>query len=262
MNNYRDIINHEFTHRKSINPHYSLRAFSRDLGINSGQLSLILNHRAGLSSKKAIEVAKKLGLDKADASYFKSLVEVEHGRSERIKKEALTAVENFKKNADLTLLSELEFSVISDWIHFAILSTMEHDQFDGTIDYLKKELDCDYEVIDLAVTRLLKLELIDFKRGKLVVSGNSFRTTSNIPSLALKKFHKQHLQKAIQSIDHVDVTQRSITNMTMAIDLERLDEAKEMIDEFRRRFCKVMENSHKNSTYSLNIQFIPLKGQL
>lgn len=256
---YRDIIKHEFEFRKKTNRAYSLRAYARDLQINPGQLSEILKSRAGLSSEKALSVAKDLGLSEKEALFFQALVNFEHGRSEQIKEKAKSYIETHTYSEGFEQLTLEGFKLISDWTHYGVLSTMEHDAYDGTIDYLEEALGVGYVQIEGCIKNLLKLELIDFDRGKLVLTQKNLKTTNDIASLALKKFHKQHLVKAIKSIDSVDVSLRDVTSMTMAIDKDRLPEAKQMIAKFRREFCRIMEDGKKNETYNLNIQLVPLR---
>ncbi|MCO4755645.1 MAG: TIGR02147 family protein, partial [Bacteriovoracaceae bacterium] len=78
----------------------------------------------------------------------------------------------------------------------------------------------------------------------------------------LKRFHKQHIGKSLNAIDNVPVELRDITTMTMAIDIEKLPDAKELIKKFRRDLCNFLENDKKNNVYNLNIQLIPLADKV
>lgn len=50
---YRNLLKEKLSKRLSLNPKYSLRAFARDLSISSGQLSLVLNGKKGISPERA-----------------------------------------------------------------------------------------------------------------------------------------------------------------------------------------------------------------
>ncbi len=255
---YRTIIQEELDFKMKSNPNYSLRAFARDLSINPSQLSDVLRGKIGISSKKALDIASKIGLNQRESLLFKAMVELEHGRTEKIIEDARkfiatnTFSENFK---GLTLDG---FKIISDWHYFAILSTMELDNFDGTTGFIAHKLNLPIALVDESIKRLLKMDLIDLKDGKFYATGVMLTTTHDIQSSALKKFHKGHMAKAVSALDEIAVEFRDITSMTMVIDIDKIKEAKEMIKNFRRQFCQVMESGKKNQVYNLNIQFIPL----
>ena len=52
------------------NPHYSLRAFSRDLNLHCATLSQILNGKRGLPLKRATDVVIKLDLSPQEKTLF------------------------------------------------------------------------------------------------------------------------------------------------------------------------------------------------
>lgn len=255
---YRTIIKEELDFRIRTNPNYSLRAFARDIQINPSQLSDLIRGKIGISSKKALIVAERLGLNQKEALLFKSLVEVEHGRTPAIIENAKKYIQTNSFGENFKALSLDGFKVISEWHYFAILSTMELDDFDGTADYIAKKLNLPLKEVEGSIIRLVKMDIIDFKDGKFVLTGVMLTTTHDIQSSALKKFHKGHIAKSVAALDEVAVDLRDITSMTMAIDLGKMKEAKEMIKTFRREFCRVMESGKKNQVYNLNIQFIPL----
>lgn len=255
---YRSILSEELAFRAKENPSYSLRAFSRDLSIAPSQLSEILKGKTGLSSNKSLLIASKLGLSEQDCLVFKALVEVEHGRSIKIKDAAKEFLAKNKHSDEFKNLSLDGFKIISEWYYFAILSTMELDDYDGSTNFIAQKLGLNLELIEDCVKRLLKLDIIDLKGGKFIPTGEMFATSDGIASQALKKFHKGHLQKSIEALEKVNLEARSITSMTMAIDPNKLPEAKKLIKKFRRDLCEFLERDEKKEVYNLNIQLIPL----
>ena len=49
-----------------------------------------------------------------------------------------------------------------------------------------------------------------------------------------------------------------MTSMTMAIDVDRLPEAREVITKFRRELCALLENGEQTRVYNLGIQLYPV----
>ena len=58
---YINKIKEDLSHKQRLNPHYSLRAYARDLGIHSSTLSQILKGKRPLPLKNSVEIVKKLG---------------------------------------------------------------------------------------------------------------------------------------------------------------------------------------------------------
>jgi uncharacterized protein (TIGR02147 family) len=259
---YKTILEEELSFRIKENSSYSLRAFARDIGISPSQLSDVLKSKTGLSSKKALSIANNLSFSSKECEMFKALVEVEHGRSSKIIEEAKKIIEAIKYDSDFKGLSFDGFKLISDWEYFAILSTMELDDYDGSVQFISQTLGLELSSVEECIKRLLKLDLIDLQGGKFIATGEMFGTSNDIESSALKRFHKQHLKKSLNAIDNVPVELRDITTMTMAIDINKIQDAKKLITKFRRELSQFLEADSKTDVYNINIQLIPLKEKV
>ncbi len=255
---YRSIIQNEYEARLSFNPNYSLRAFARDIEVSPSQLTDILKSKKGLSTKKALIVANKLGLNEKEALTFKAMVECQHGRSDKIRKLAAKYLEESLYQNNYKSLSEDSFAILANWYHFAILSCMELDHYDGSIGFLVNKLSLSYEEVETAIKRMLREEMIDLNKGKFVVKKEMYTTSHDIESKALKVSHKQTLKQAIDCVDSIPVELRDITSITMAIDIDKLPEAKEKIKNFRRSMSKFLESAKKTDVYNINIQLVPV----
>ena len=66
------------------------------------------------------------------------------------------------------------------------------------------------------------------------------------------------IKQSIDALFAVPVESRDITSMTMAIDKNKIPEAKRKIKQFRRNLCQFLESGEKNEVYNLNVQLIPL----
>lgn len=135
---------------------------------------------------------------------------------------------------------------------------MELDGYNGTTDFIAQKMGHDQAEIEESIELLLKLNMVKIENGMFYPSGEMYTSTHDIPSSGLKKFHKQHMKKAMDAVDEIAVELRDITSMTMAIDMEKIPEAKEMIKTFRRNLCKFMESGKKEQVYNLNIQLVPI----
>jgi uncharacterized protein (TIGR02147 family) len=124
--------------------------------------------------------------------------------------------------------------------------------------WIARELGITLKKCREAIERLVRLGLLEEKSGQLVRTDKSIETPTDIPSEAIKSFHRQNIERALNSIDNADVSERDITSIMMPVDGEKLEEAKKRIRNFRRELAAFLrEGSKGEKGYSLNIQLLP-----
>jgi uncharacterized protein (TIGR02147 family) len=234
LGNVRLKLQSEFEERCKRNHRYSLRAFAKALGMPVTSLQGILNGTRPLTSKSAQKLA--LALD-----WQNDLSDTQ---------------ENYQQ------LTIDNFAVISDWYHYAILELLKVDGFKPEIQWIAKRLAVTPSEVRIAVERMIRL-------GLLEISGKKWRETqasvhlTNINGVstneASRRYQRQTLERSLRALQEVDVNERDHTSMVMAIDPKDLAAAREMIKEFRRKFCKNLEATKKpKEVYQIQISFFPL----
>src|SRR5437868_10916749 len=79
-NDFRTFLEQELTRRSSANPNYSLRAFARDLGVDSSFLSKLLNGKRSMTARTIYTLAPRLALSEEQIQGF---VQKANGRRRR-----------------------------------------------------------------------------------------------------------------------------------------------------------------------------------
>jgi uncharacterized protein (TIGR02147 family) len=254
---FKQLLAQKYEERCERNSRYSMRAFARDLGLSASGLSQILSGRQGLSRASADKIGKRLGLTAQEISYYCDLVESQHGRGEKSRR--LAEVRLRKYDTSATTLQLDAFKVISDWYHFAILELTTLEGFQSSHSWMAKALGIQVKVLDAAVARLMKLDLLEKVDGRYRQTVTVMATPSGIPSDALKKFHRQLIEKALQALIAQTVDERDITSTVLSIRSADLPRAKTLLKELRRTFVAKMEDvPEKNRLYCLSIQFFNL----
>lgn len=77
MGDYRAVLKAELSRRKVKNPRYSLRAFARDLDLDSSGIHRVLLGKTGLSLKAASQIAGRLQMPSLNAKQFMDSVAME-----------------------------------------------------------------------------------------------------------------------------------------------------------------------------------------
>ncbi len=235
------------------NSRFSLRGFARLLGLSPATLSGVLNQKRTLSMKAAMAIAQKLEWDPKKSEYFYQKVAQELGGYRTVAKQSQDNL--ILKYGEISLD---DFNVISDWYHFAILEMTFISHFKSEPKWIAKKLGITVHEATDAIDRLKRLGLLIASEGKLKKSNKNLATPADHASRAIRKRHKQILDRAKEVLDQVELSERDFTSITMAIDPKKIELAKEKIKKFRRELSAFLEKGNPREVYELSIQLFPL----
>jgi uncharacterized protein (TIGR02147 family) len=241
---YHTLLQDAFQSRREKNPSYSLRAFSRAVGISPTTLSKVFRYERNLSPKNLKRLAEFLELSPFEMA--------------RMSVKGLDKL-RAKKQGAYRNLEDDEFHVISDWYYFGILSLARTSACQADARWIAKRLGISSVEAQGALRRLDRLGLVKKQGRKLIRTSVLLHTTNDVPSSALRKFHRQQLGLASQAVDNVPLDRRMITSTTMAIDPSRIALAKKKMAEFRDALSDFLEAGEKKEVYLLSLQLFPLE---
>jgi len=245
-----DWLRSEYVRRRQKNPAYTMRSFARHLEISSGRMSEILAKKRNLTYAMADKVADRLGYAPPERHAFLELVSTESSS----RKSSRTI-----KHSEYTNLSAEMFSVIADWQHFAILNLIKLKSFRNEPRWIASRLNISVTEVHSALERLQMLGMIEkVPNSGLKRTISTFVTSYEVPSAALRRSHKQDLERAIAALEDVPLPLRNITSITFPADLKKIKKAKVLIKDFERRIAKLMNSSKATAVYNLNVQLIPV----
>jgi len=236
----RLILLEELARSQARNPGYSMRAFAKRVGVSQTAISQILAGKRPVTRKAAEKILQ--GLDK-DPQTMAVVFQPEQANTHPF------------KSLDMD-----SYYLIADWHYYAILSLAETKDFIGTTKWIAGRLGISETVAKESVERLLRLDLLerDPKTKKLWATGEQLEAMSAIANPALKKACRQNLDLAQKALEETEFAERDFTAITLCFDPDKMAEAKQMIKNFRRNFCRVMETKPKKEVYKLSIQLFPL----
>ncbi len=255
---YQKTLREELQRRCEKNPRYSVRAFARALSVDVGALSRVLSGKQIPSMKLAKTLLDALELPAEDEqSFFASLAQTQKARNlQRLN----PAFRRFDTTVGPKELSIDLYRVIADWYHAAILELTFTEELKSDPRVIARKLAISIAEAKLAVERLLELGLLEEKDGVLKKSAEQLTTSDkNLTTPALRKNQKQFLEKAIHSLENDPIEDRSTTSMTMAIDPDKLPEARKMIRDFNRTLCQFLESGKRTRVYNLGVALCPLQ---
>lgn len=247
---FREYLKAELIRRTKANPAYSLRAFARALGVQSGFLSKILLGQRRVTEATVRRFGMKLGL---------SLQEIE-----RYEKRASISSTSQSNAFTFQQISYDQFQAMAEWYHFAILELSTIQNFTPHPKWIARALGISIAEARSAIERLERLGYINIAKDGSWSLREEHSTTLGMAetSAALKQMQKQILQKALEALDLINVAERDQSGMTMSIDSSLLPQAKERIKQFRRDLATLLESGKKkDAVYQLSVSLYPLTSK-
>ncbi|HEX4923666.1 MAG TPA: TIGR02147 family protein [Bdellovibrionales bacterium] len=247
----RLLLQREFAQRCERNPRYSLRAFARSLGLSHSTLSMVLTGKRRLSRKMFSQVAPSLHLTETE----KSAVSRYFGPDE------LGFLE-VPEDTQFRQISLDTFAVISDWYHYAIICLLDLRESQFTAPWIAERLGLTVVQAQEAMDRLVRLGMVVRVGRRWKYSGLPLKVDNLVTESteATRKFHTQHLFKAIESLNHDPANRRAFNGMTFTMDPSLIPLAVQRIRDFQRRLVRELEKKGSGkAVYSINIQVFPLE---
>lgn len=228
------------------NPQFSLRAFARMVDVSPAVLSRILSGKRKLTFNLATRIADALVLGPVERDTLYSFF---LGSSEE-------KTEEEKNQKELSVDC---FNAMKEWYHYGITQLLYIESFKEDSKWISKMLAITELEAKMAIDRLLRLEILDRdENGKLYRTATHLSTTTDIASAGIRHFQKQILEKSIESLEKDDLIERDITSITIAINEDRLAEAKLEIKKFRMKMSEFLSTGKKTRVYNLGVHLIPL----
>lgn len=245
---FRFWLQSELMQRCKRNPHYSLRSFANLLGMDASTVSQLISGKRRASTKVITQICDKLSaLPELREKFLKGTQ---------------------KKNSEVEaasyeIVAEDVFAFISNWYHYAILELTFADGFENNPGWIARMLGLTTTEAKMAIERLIRMGLLSNEDG-LLKKTNKFITNfaPGQTSAAHKELQKSVIQMALEAVENIPQEEKDITSMTMAIDVDKLPEARKLITKFRRELCAFLEDGHQTRVYQMGLQLYPVSKKV
>ncbi len=233
------VIKHDLSEIKRKNPRYSLRAYSRKIGVGFGSLSDLINMKRPLSPQVGKKILEKLVLEKEQRQRFAGLIERDLTRK-------------------ITLLTGDAAPLIENWYYFAILNLLELDFSPKTVPELSERLGLPQPKVKKSIDYLLRWGFLKKIETGYIVTTNSWQTTDGIPSESVRKAHLDGLAIAEKAIREIPVEKRDMTSLVFNGNSRQLEKVKIEIRKFLQKVHKIMSTGDADTVYKINTQLFPI----
>ena len=251
-------IRNEFEQKKLKNKRYSLRAFSKFLGLNHATLSQIMSKQKGLSLKMAIKISNRMGLDSIEKNKFLTSVTKCFSRSPARRLEAEEKLKTLAKHKKVSVTKHDEIPTINHWSHVAVFEVILTAKANKQPD-IAQVLDIPEIKVAGILHTLINLGFIAKSEEAYHALRPTIHTTNDIPNEAIAHYHASICTKAAESIHKQSVQIREFQNAIMCVDPKDLPAAKQMLRDFAQEFYLKFHNEiSTNKIYSFSANFFKL----
>jgi uncharacterized protein (TIGR02147 family) len=244
---------------QSKNPAFSVRAFARRLGLHASAANEILKGERAISKRMAERLADRLHLDPSERAEFLAPFPEKLRRLKRALSDEQAREEQAEARAAVLRLTADQFTLISDWVHFAILSLIRTSDAQSSAAWIGGRLGVPVKRAQSALDRLKRIGLIEADtngRWKRVYA--RVNTPDDILNVSIQKSHLEDMELARESLlrDPVDV--RDFTSITMPADPALLPEVKVILRQAQDQISALMNDRKTTEVYRLANYFFPL----
>lgn len=249
------ILRKAFEEKLARNPHYSLRAFARDLGVSHALLSLVLRGKKVPSWRTSLRMAGRLS-----PPWAAPLRDAARNLADR---EAVRPTAGRRRTRDFTSLPpETARKLVGRWHALAILDLTALGDFRPEAGWISEKLGIEpsraaADLKTLIASGLLKQENGRWKKDPLKLA----IATPDGSRREMRRFHREMIRKALRALDSADpgdFAARDVTGALIPADPRLLPEARRRISRFRRNLITFLSSGNPSELYQLNVQLFSL----
>lgn len=253
----RYYLHNELMERVKRRPHYSLRAFARDIEVSPAALSGFLSGQVQISAPRISDISKRIKLSPAHAEHWLNLLEWKHGKSASDKRKAQLKIESRIKSSKKYIDPDL-FQLISRWEALALLELLGFEKKFSNEEMavylgLKKT-----QVATLLKT-LLRLNLIYWNKDRWSPLEEDSFVGNDVPSEAIRHFHGQILKKAGKALIEQPLEKREFRSTVFSMRKEDVPKLKQDLNQFWiEQISKYAMPSNNDVVYCFSMQLFDL----
>jgi uncharacterized protein (TIGR02147 family) len=230
----------------------SLQMWAERLGYQSSRsLELVISGDRFPSEDLMLKLCQDLRLSAQEQKYFGLMVQREKKLQKKIE------VHDIEKEMDRIRPDRFEaryidneiFRRISEWYPLVIRQLAMTPGFKKDLSWIAGRLRGKVTLSQVAAC-LAELEQLALDRRALY-------TSEDIPSAAVRTFHKKMLHKAIEAVDEIDVEKREYISMTFRTSKKKLPEMKKMLRAVRDQLNGDLNEETGTEVFQLCLALFP-----
>ena len=270
FDNYRDFLNFVFKQRKSRNPNYSMRKFSKDLGFSSpNHMTDVINGTKKLGRQGKEKILEILDFKEGERDYFNLLVELGHCKSDLEKVKKLEHLDHLLSRKDILVIEDKASYFLTNRMCtiISILISIYKDDFSPDPVWMMRRVKVDTSLLEIqsALIFMLNNGFVSCENGRYQNRALNISSPDESVNRDVKKAHKALLEESVRALD-LSVTTREFASITASIPRDEIPGLKDKIKKIREELNMWIFNKCKKSQdevgVTINIQMYPITSDL
>lgn len=266
FDNYRDFLNFLFKKRKSKNPNYSMRKFSKDLGFASpNHMTDVINGTKKLGKQGMAKILEMLAFPQDQRDYFQLLVELSHCKSDMEKVKKLEHLGSLVNKSDVMVLEDKASYFLTNRMCalISILINIYKENFSPDPVWIMRRIRLKASLLEIqsALIFMRNNGFISCENGCYQNKAVNISSPDESMSGEIKKAHKGLLEESCEALN-LDVGMREFASITASIPSSEIGDLKDKIKKMREDLSTWIFNKGKNSQdevgVTINIQMYPV----
>lgn len=258
---YRAFLRDWLESERRVRPALSLRWMAQKLAMDASLLSKILAQERHLSHSRVQPVCDLLGLEGAEAEYFRLCVHYAKAKGHREAQACFARMAELRRVSPVPL-DDIQVAYWESWVHVAVRSLLSCGAFRDEWEALGARLRPRQSArkVREAVHLLERLGLaFRDEDGIWQVRESFLRDGSPAQAPMVRHFHRQSLLLSLESIEGLPRELRDLSSLTVSIPAEGYPRLVEMAREFRARvLAAVAAMDNPDRVYQMSLQIVPL----
>lgn len=239
---------------------FSVRTFAAQAGFKSiGFLTMVIKRQRNLSIKSSHKVADALKLSRTDADFFEKLVLFDQAETMEEKDLRYQDLLHFHKFRAVKQVDSDQYEFFAHWYVVATLEALGTKLARKGLEGIATALKVELSKVEHAIEILSRLKLIERKGDHWRRLEPSIQTEHQIKTLSVRKFHREMIGRALETIDGLAAEDRELGALTISLSASKFQEVRRRIFQFQQDLNALYsDEADPEKIYQLNIQFFPL----
>lgn len=246
-----ELLREIYSNESEKNTKYSLRQFSKDIGINVATCSRVLSNVENLSFFQIRKLLQHPKIDPTTKSRLRATLFDE------------TEVDvSTQRGSENSKFSDIDVPFDFEWTDIVLMELLQVPGIDCTIDSLARILEMRTADVVPAIERLEK-------RGLIAQRGESYVKTHKKLILGadanskhrIREFHRNFALRGLQSLTRfteTDIDRRLINSYVVATNPKKIAAAKELQLKFQQDLIELLTDCEPTCLYGLSTLFFPI----
>lgn len=261
---YRQYLRDVIAHKRETSPTFSLEQLGRKTGcLTKSHISLIVSGKRTLTSTRAAALGKALGVSDREMPYYQKLIQFNQAKDGTEKENFLNELMSHRGRSLEANLNMQAYQVLEEWHGLAIRELARMPNFDPNPQALSARFRGLLSPIQArrAVKLLIEANLLTVDEdGNIRATSVALRTTDEINSVAIRRYHKSCLDLGKRIIETEPLNEREFGSVNLVLRHEDIPKVKDLIKNLRENVLALAQEipTNESAVAQINIQMFQL----